>query len=98
MEFSTSLAAWSVLLGWLSLLIYNVLVHPLKAFPGPLAAGASTWWKTYIEVFRQKSMTDVLVELHAQYGTYGSRLLPWILRYTFHDQLSAITNTVHVVA
>ncbi|OIW26308.1 putative P450 monooxygenase [Coniochaeta ligniaria NRRL 30616] len=72
MELSASLAAWSVLLGCLGLLVsnvvYNVLAHPLKAFPGPLAAGASTWWKTYIEVFKQKSMTDVLVELHAKYG------------------------------
>lgn len=72
MEFSVSLAAWSVLLGWVGLqvsqLVYNVFLHPLKAFPGPLAAGASLWWKTYIEVFKQESMTDVLVELHAKYG------------------------------
>jgi hypothetical protein len=81
MEFSATLAALSVLLGWLVLqvgrLFYNVFLHPLKAFPGPLAAGASGWWKTYIEVFKQESMTDVLVKLHAQYGmsilaTFGS--------------------------
>jgi len=72
MAFSTFLAAWSVLLGWtilqLGQLFYNAFLHPLKAFPGPLAAGASLWWKTYIEVFKQQSMADMLVELHKKYG------------------------------
>lgn len=74
MEFSVSFAAWSILLGWISLhvgrLFYNVFLHPLKAFPGPPAAGASLWWKTYIGVFKQESMTDVLVKLHYQYGMF----------------------------
>jgi hypothetical protein len=69
-----SLAALSVLLALISLqlgrLFYNVFLHPLKAFPGPLAAGASRWWKTYIEVVKQESMTDVLVKLHEQYGMF----------------------------
>lgn len=73
MDYSYSLLAWSVLSGWLILhvgkIVYNVFMHPLKSFPGPLAAGASRWWKTYIEVFRQESMTDVLIDLHFRYGT-----------------------------
>jgi hypothetical protein len=73
MENGVSLVIWSIFLGWAGFqvyqLIYNIFLHPLKAFPGPLAAGASTWWKTYIEVFKQQSMTDVLFDLHAQYGT-----------------------------
>ena len=76
MEYSASLVAWSVLLGWIILqlgqLFFNAFVHPLKAFPGPLPAGASLWWKTYIEVFKKQSMTDVLVELHKKYGMCAS--------------------------
>jgi len=76
MEFSSSFIVSSVLVAWVILkvsqLIYNVFFHPLRQFPGPPAAGLSTWWKTYMEVFKQESMTDVLVKLHAQYGTYIS--------------------------
>jgi hypothetical protein len=48
--------------------VYNVFLHPLKKIPGPLPASATEWWKTWIEVVRQESMTDVLVRLHKQYG------------------------------
>jgi hypothetical protein len=72
----TSTIVWavlSVLLTWIVVqsgqLLYNVFLHPLKAYPGPLAAGASLWWKTYIEVVKQESMVDVLLRLHEQYGT-----------------------------
>jgi len=63
-------AAWVG--SWLSQgifhLIHNVFFNPLKAFPGPKLAGATTWWKTYIEVVKQQSMVDVLFELHKKYG------------------------------
>jgi hypothetical protein len=74
MEVSVSLVVWSFALGWFVLqasrLVYNVFLHPLRAFPGPFPAGASTWWKTYIEVFKQESMTDVLYRLHETYGMH----------------------------
>ncbi len=76
--FNTSLAIWTLLLSWLGLklsrLVYNVFLHPLRDYPGPVAAAATTRWKTYIEVFRQESMTDALVRLHEQYGLYAERL------------------------
>jgi hypothetical protein len=63
---------WTLFLAWLTLgvfrLFYNVLFHPLRAYPGPLAAAATTWWKTYIEVVKQESMIDVLFRLHKQFG------------------------------
>ena len=72
MEFSVSLLFWTALLTWISQgllrLLYNVAFHPLREYPGPLAARATTWWKTYIEVVRQESMIDVLFNLHKQYG------------------------------
>jgi len=50
-------------------LSYNLFLHPLRKFPGPVAARASGWWKTWVEVVRGKSWVDVLVELHRKYGT-----------------------------
>ncbi|KAK9366241.1 cytochrome P450 [Lipomyces kononenkoae] len=72
MDINISHALITVLVSWLLLkfyhLVYNIFLHPLKHFPGPLFAAATTWWKTYIEVYAQQSMTDVLEELHARYG------------------------------
>jgi len=72
MEFSLFLLLWTSLLAWIGLgiarVVYNVLFHPLRAFPGPTPAKATTWWQTYIEVVRQESMTDILKTLHKQYG------------------------------
>jgi hypothetical protein len=72
MDVQVLLVLWTLFLGWLGSgvfrLIYNVFFHPLAAYPGPLGAKATTWWQTYIEVFKQESMTDVLFKLHKQFG------------------------------
>jgi hypothetical protein len=63
---------WTVFLAWITWkafhLFYNVFFHPLRSYPGPLAAKATAWWKTYVEVVKQESMTDVLFKLHEQFG------------------------------
>jgi len=65
---------WAAFAIWfvteVSRVVYNLLLHPLKTFPGPLAARATDWWKTYIEVFKQESMVDVLLDLHKLHGLY----------------------------
>lgn len=48
--------------------LYNVYFHPLRRFPGPLAARASNVWKLYMEVFRQESPAHLLQKLHQHYG------------------------------
>jgi hypothetical protein len=48
--------------------VQSIFFHPLSRFPGPLAARATGWWKTYVEVVKQESMVDVLFKLHEQYG------------------------------
>lgn len=72
MDIQLQLALWTLFLTWLGLgvarLVYNLYFHPLSAYPGPIAAQASGWWKTYIEVIKQESMTDVLLRLHKQFG------------------------------
>ena len=79
MELQLSLILWTLFLAWLALgifrLLYNVFFHPLRSYPGPLAAKATTWWKTYIEVVKQESMTDVLFDLHKQFGLYTITLV-----------------------
>ena len=73
MELSVSFIFFTILLAWifqgLIRLLYNVAFHPLREYPGPLAARATTWWKTYVEVVKQESMIDVLFKLHEQYGS-----------------------------
>ena len=63
MEVQLSLVLCTLFVAWLTLgvfrLFYNVFFHPLRAYPGPLGARATTWWNTYIEVVKQESMTDV---------------------------------------
>jgi hypothetical protein len=70
--FSTLFYTSVLVAGWLIVgagrLIFNVFFHPLREYPGPLAARASLWWKIYIEVIKQESMTDALFRLHKQYG------------------------------
>jgi hypothetical protein len=75
MEHHLFLVFWTLFLAWVVLkvflLFYNLFFHPLRVYPGPLAAKATTWWKTYIEVVKQESMTDVLFKLHKQFGLYA---------------------------
>jgi cytochrome P450 len=80
------LALWAVLS--VSRIIYNVWLHPLSKYPGPIAAKASDWWKVYIELWKKESMTNVLTRLHRQYGDVV-RLAPNELHFAnpkaYHD-------------
>jgi hypothetical protein len=83
MELNIALLFWTSLLAWISQgllrVLYNVAFHPLRQYPGPLAARATTWWKTYIEVVKQESLVDVLFKLHEQYGAQGYFLLSFLV-------------------
>lgn len=63
---ATVSAVW--LLWTLSHIVYNLFLHPLRSFAGPITARASPWWQVYIEVWKKESMTEVLQRLHRQYG------------------------------
>jgi hypothetical protein len=54
---------------------YNVYLHPLAKFPGPIAARATTYWKAYVECIQQRSFCHLLVDLHARYGEIVYRSL-----------------------
>lgn len=49
-------------------MIYNIFFHPLRHFPGPRMAGATSWWRAYKEVFQQVTMAQLLFDLHGEYG------------------------------
>ena len=76
------LIAWTLVVTWLGLklytLIFNIYFHPLRKYPGPLCAAVTTWWRTYIEVFKKENWTDVLIRLHEKYGMYPP--LPYSFR------------------
>ena len=80
MNFDLSFALWTLILSWVGFqmagLLYNVFAHPLRSYPGPVGARATTWWKTYVEVARKENMIEVLMGLHKQFGTYVTRQLP----------------------
>ncbi len=62
------LALAAGLIGLLGPIIYNVFFHPLRHFPGPRMAGATTWWKAYKEVFQQETLAKLLFGYHEKHG------------------------------
>jgi hypothetical protein len=61
--------------------LHNVFFHSLRKFPGPWAAGATEWWKTWSDVVKQESFTDVLLRLHKQYGMLSKVSLMLLLTW-----------------
>lgn len=49
-------------------IVYNVYFHPLRKFPGPWMAGATSGWKAYKEVIKQETLAIELFDLHEKYG------------------------------
>ena len=68
MEISIALLVSTVALISGFRLIYNVIFHLLREFPGPVFARATIWWRTYIDMVKKESITDLLVRLHKRYG------------------------------
>ncbi len=59
-------AAWVV--SKLIEVFLNLFVHPLRRFPGPVAARATLWWKTVAELRQYKPLAHQLMDLHDIYG------------------------------
>ncbi|OAA69792.1 Cytochrome P450 [Cordyceps fumosorosea ARSEF 2679] len=69
-------------------IVYNVYFHPLRHFPGPWMAGATSGWKAYKEVIKQQTLARELFSLHEKYGEIV-RVAPNELHFgkpsAFHD-------------
>lgn len=48
--------------------LYSVFFGPLSKFPGPRMAATTQWYRTYIELVQNISMSTKLKELHEKYG------------------------------
>ena len=87
--------AASVLGAWLLTRIVQAIVSvyfgPLSHVPGPKLAAATTWWKAYIEVVKQVSWTDKLVELHSTYGIQ-EQLYPLLMDYTSRQSMKLMQS------
>ncbi|BDD59948.1 hypothetical protein MPDQ_000759 [Monascus purpureus] len=72
--------------------VYNLCFHPLRGFPGPRAAAATSWWKAYKEVWKKETLAQELFRLHATYGDVV-RIAPNELHFgdpaAFHDIYNA---------
>lgn len=68
--------------------LYNVFFHPLRKFPGPWLAGATSGWKAYKEVIKGETLAQELFDLHRRYGEIV-RISPNELHFgnpnAFHD-------------
>lgn len=50
-----------------ALIIYRLFFHPLAKFPGPKIVAASTWYETFVDLFRH-DFPERLAKMHEQYG------------------------------
>lgn len=75
--------------------VYNVFFHPLRKFPGPLMAGATSSWKAYKEVIKQETLAQELFVLHEKYGMIKSKAnLNFLLTYLIGDIVRIAPNEV----
>ncbi|KAK0763227.1 LOW QUALITY PROTEIN: hypothetical protein N5P37_004213, partial [Trichoderma harzianum] len=48
--------------------IYNITLHPLAGFPGPVLAGASYWYEGYFDLILWGRYTGEIARMHEKYG------------------------------
>lgn len=48
--------------------LYRLYFHPLKEFPGPKLAAASTLYRAYYQVYRDGDHLAQATRLHDRYG------------------------------
>lgn len=53
---------------FLAQISYNAFFHPLRNFPGPAMAGATSLWRMYKEVVKKETLAQELFGLHEKYG------------------------------
>lgn len=86
--------AWFVVpaVFFLCRMVYNVFFHPLRNFPGPRLAGATSLWRTYKEVIKKETLAHELFDLHKKHGSIV-RIAPNELHFgtpsSFHEIYNA---------
>lgn len=59
---------FTILIYFLSIILYRLFWHPLAKFPGPKLAAVTRWYEAYYDVVQNGRYTFRIAELHTQYG------------------------------
>ncbi|CAI6310738.1 unnamed protein product [Periconia digitata] len=61
-------AVGAFILYWLGLVVYRLFFHPLRSFPGPRLAAATSWYEAYYEIIQRGQFSRKISQLHDRYG------------------------------
>lgn len=58
----------SVVLYFLTIVVYRIYFHPLARFPGPKIAAATRWYEYYHDLYRGGKFYQIVEAMHDEYG------------------------------
>jgi len=67
-----TVAATSLLLYGVGLVVYRLFFHPLSKFPGPKLAAITGWYEFYYDIAKDGQFFWKIEEMHKTYGRYVS--------------------------
>jgi hypothetical protein len=62
------IAATTLLLYALGLVVYRLYLHPLAKFPGPKIAAVTSFYEGYFEIVLKGQYSKQIAKLHDEYG------------------------------
>ncbi|KAJ4469030.1 cytochrome P450, partial [Lentinula edodes] len=71
-----------------ALVLYRLLFHPLRTFPGPVIAALTDWYEGYFNIVKGGAFITELERLHKVYGPViriGPNILHFNDRHAYHD-------------
>ncbi|ESK85485.1 benzoate 4-monooxygenase cytochrome p450 [Moniliophthora roreri MCA 2997] len=71
-----------------SVVVYRLLLHPLRKFPGPKLAAVTDFYQAYFDIVKGGAFLDHLRELHSEYGPVvrvGPNTLHFVNQKAYHD-------------
>jgi hypothetical protein len=66
----------TIVFGTIIILAWRLLFHPLRGFPGPFIAAASSWYEFYYDFIQGGTFVQQFPELHKRYGILNSAWVP----------------------